>query len=95
MSAQEKEAVSKGGIGSRKSTLRLTGGWRNLKPVFVGAKCTGCGMCVQYCPEGCISLVEVSGKRTKVARVDYDYCKGCMLCAAVCPLKGIEKTNEK
>jgi pyruvate ferredoxin oxidoreductase delta subunit len=87
--------VSKGGVGSQKSTVRKTGGWRNVRPVFVADKCRGCGVCVPYCPEGCISLVEFSGKKTKTAKVEYEYCKGCMLCASMCPFKAIEKKQEK
>ena len=44
-----------------------TGSWRTFKPV-VTVKCIGCGICVQFCPEGCIKLVD------KKAVIDYDYC---------------------
>ncbi len=92
--ASAKEPVSIGGVSSKDSLPKKTGGWRSSRPVFTDA-CRGCGICAQYCPEGCISLVEAAGKKTRVAKVDYDYCKGCMLCASVCPFKGIEKKMEK
>jgi len=81
------------GSSSKNSKLRKTGGWRTFRPLFTD-KCTGCGICVQYCPEGCIELAE-RGKKTKKAEVDYDYCKGCLLCMVLCPFKAIEKKLEK
>lgn len=94
--ANKSGELSKGSMSpsSRNSKSRKTGGWRSSRPVFTD-NCRGCGICAQYCPEGCIDLVKVAGKKTKVARVDYDYCKGCMLCASMCPFKGIEKKAEK
>jgi len=45
----------------------------------------------------CIELVkvgeeEVNGKIKKIkkAKVNYDYCKGCGICAEVCPTKAIK-----
>lgn len=42
------------------------------------------------CPEGC-----VSGKEKNTFAVDYTYCKGCGLCADICPKKDIEMVNEE
>jgi len=65
-----------------------TGVWRNFKPV-VTEKCIGCGTCVLFCPEGCIKIVD------KKAKIDYDYCKGCMICLVECPVKAIIKEREE
>jgi pyruvate ferredoxin oxidoreductase delta subunit len=71
--------------GSTRSTK--TGDWRTFRPE-VGDKCTRCGICVAFCPEGCIAL----GAK---AQIDYDYCKGCGICARECPVKAIVMIEEK
>jgi NAD-dependent dihydropyrimidine dehydrogenase PreA subunit len=43
-------------------------------------KCTGCGLCVKICHEGCIALTD-DGK----ASVNYELCSTCSQCVAVCP----------
>jgi len=52
-----------------------------LQPVifFNAEKCTGCGRCVDVCPEGAVKIVE--GK----SRTNRDLCKGDGRCAEVCP----------
>jgi len=64
-----------------------TGSWRTFKPI-VTVKCIGCGICVQFCPEGCIKIVD------KRAEVDYDYCKGCLICVNECPTKAMKSEME-
>ena len=46
-------------------------------------------MCVPYCPENCI-------KQTNgiLDEIELDYCKGCGICAKVCPFKAIEMKSE-
>jgi len=73
-------------VGSTKKNK--TGKWRNFRPV-VTDKCTGCGICVQFCPEGAIKIVN------KKAVIDYDYCKGCLICVNECPIKAITTEKEK
>jgi pyruvate ferredoxin oxidoreductase delta subunit len=71
------------------STARYkTGAWRAMRPETDLAKCTGCGTCWVYCPEGCIAI------KDKKAHVDYDYCKGCGICAHECPVKAISMAKE-
>lgn len=60
-----------------------TGTWRTFKPVLDNEKCTKCLLCWFYCPDGSI-------KRGERIEIDYDYCKGCGICANVCPVKAIE-----
>ncbi len=59
-----------------------TGAWRSMRPVWNEEKCISCLTCWIYCPEG--SIVVEDGKMTGI---DYDYCKGCGICAKVCPTK--------
>jgi pyruvate ferredoxin oxidoreductase delta subunit len=48
-------------------------------------KCNKCLLCWIYCPEACIS---------KKIEIDYNYCKGCGVCAEECPRKAIEMIKE-
>lgn len=63
-----------------------TGGWRTFKPVRNIKKCTKCGFCWMFCPDGCIN---------DKFEVDLNYCKGCGICAKVCPFKAIEMVKEE
>jgi pyruvate ferredoxin oxidoreductase delta subunit len=42
------------------------------------------------CPEGC-----VQGKEKNAFTVDYNFCKGCGLCADICPKQDIEMVPEE
>ncbi len=48
-------------------------------------KCTGCGMCIEVCPHGVLSIDDA-----KVRIVDRDACMECGACAANCPVDAIE-----
>jgi len=54
---------------------------QEFKPVifFNAEKCTGCGMCVEACPEAAIQIAD--GK----SKTDRKHCKGQGICAGVCP----------
>ncbi len=72
------------------SRANKTGGWRSDKqPRFLQAKCTACDLCALTCPEGCIFG---EGKNTYWS--DLDYCKGCGICANICPVDDIEMISE-
>ncbi|HDD72542.1 MAG TPA: 4Fe-4S dicluster domain-containing protein [Candidatus Aenigmarchaeota archaeon] len=74
------------------SRKNKTGSWRTFRP-RVTDRCIGCGICTWYCPEDCITLKEVKGKKKAV--INYDYCKGCLICVNECPQKAIEKEMER
>ncbi|MBU1153051.1 4Fe-4S binding protein [bacterium] len=59
-----------------------TGGWRSIKPIYNQEKCINCLNCWIHCPDSSIMV-----KESKVTGIDYDYCKGCGICAKVCPPK--------
>jgi pyruvate ferredoxin oxidoreductase delta subunit len=59
-----------------------TGSWRTYRPVLA-ASCTSCLLCWANCPEMAVELSEAA----KVTGFDLRYCKGCGICAEVCPPK--------
>jgi len=76
---------------SKGSTSKTkTGAWRSMRPIVDTEKCTGCGICWSFCPEGCIMKGE-GGK----FEADLDYCKGCLICLEVCPQKAITSVAEE
>ena len=64
-----------------------TGTWRVFKPVWDMKKCIKCMQCWLYCPESAIAW-------KSLPRVDYHTCKGCGICAQVCPSKAIEMVRD-
>ncbi|HUZ17515.1 MAG TPA: 4Fe-4S dicluster-binding protein [Spirochaetia bacterium] len=67
-----------------------TGGWRTeVKPIVELGKCVNCLLCWIDCPD-----VAVVIRGTEFVGFDYDYCKGCELCAAVCPTGAIQMVEE-
>ena len=56
-----------------------TGSWRYQRPAIKVAKCCQCGWCYLFCPTG--SMVEKDNHFAP----DLDFCKGCGICASVCP----------
>ncbi len=66
-----------------------TGEWRSSKPVVDEKRCIKCGICQNFCPEG------IMGVLTQVPDIDYDYCKGCSMCAIECPVKCISMVADE
>jgi 2-oxoacid:acceptor oxidoreductase gamma subunit (pyruvate/2-ketoisovalerate family)/2-oxoacid:acceptor oxidoreductase delta subunit (pyruvate/2-ketoisovalerate family) len=61
-----------------------TGSWRTFKPEKDDSKCNKCLFCWFYCPEGCIT------RKGDTLTIQYDYCKGCGICAHECPKEAIK-----
>ncbi len=63
-----------------------TGNWRVLKPVKDDSKCTNCSFCWMFCPDMAID---------EKFNINYDYCKGCGICARQCPFRAIIMEKEE
>ncbi len=68
-----------------------TGSWRTFRPVRDDEKCIHCLQCWISCPDSAIKV-----KDGKVVDIDLNHCKGCGICAEVCPPKvhAIEMVEE-
>lgn len=66
-----------------------TGDWRSLVPVIDSSTCIDCLTCWIYCPDDSI-LVEDD----KLVGIKLTHCKGCGICAKVCPKKSITMSEE-
>jgi pyruvate ferredoxin oxidoreductase delta subunit len=71
-----------------------TGSWRVLRPVInleacipVKRKKKACFNCWLYCPDSVVS-------KTIPPVINYDYCKGCGICAEECPAGAISMVDE-
>ncbi len=71
-----------------------TGDWRTARPVLEKARCLAvkqddlaCQLCWVYCPDVCIT----QGVPPVVA---LQFCKGCGICAEVCPVDAIRMIPE-
>jgi len=66
-----------------------TGGWRVLRPIIDHETCTKDRLCWMYCPEAAI-YIDKDGDY----HVNLKYCKGCGICASVCPSESITRVPE-
>jgi pyruvate ferredoxin oxidoreductase delta subunit len=69
--------------------IETNSSWRTSRPVIDHEKCVFCLQCYLVCPDG--TLVKDSGK----LEVDYDFCKGCGICARECKFGAIAMTPEE
>ena len=84
--------ITKGAIISEpgSTTANKTGEWRTFRPIVDKGKCIKCGKCWSVCPDAAI-------KKTKEGHfeIDYEYCKGCLICVKECPVKCITTKMEE
>jgi len=67
-----------------------TGLWRTMRPVICYSRCKRCWwVCSTFCPDGAISL-----NHEGYPQIDYEHCKGCMVCLAQCPRHAIQAIPE-
>lgn len=67
-----------------------TGLWRTMRPVIDHDRCNRCWwVCSTFCPD---SAIEVDDRN--LPRIDYDHCKGCMICVVKCPPHAISAVPE-
>jgi pyruvate ferredoxin oxidoreductase delta subunit len=71
------------------SMLHKTGSWRTERPIINKEKCTACGICWVVCPDG------APFKKGEKFDINYDYCKGCLICKRECPFKAIDSVDEE
>ena len=74
------------------SVNNKTGSWKSFKPLINSDKCIGCMKCFDLCPDS--SVVKNKDESRKIPiyieGFDYDFCKGCGICANVCPVDAIK-----
>jgi len=67
--------------------------------VFHQERCTGCGLCIKFCPESCLKLERVleldklGGSPQSIMKGDFVCCKACG--APVAPRAMVEKIRAK
>ncbi|MEA4977189.1 MAG: 4Fe-4S binding protein [Methanomassiliicoccaceae archaeon] len=66
----------------------LTGDWRSYTPVVDKEKCINCLNCWMFCPDNSVII-----KEGKLEGFKMSHCKGCGICAQVCPKKAIKMTE--
>jgi pyruvate ferredoxin oxidoreductase delta subunit len=66
-----------------------TGDWRSQRPIVDKEKCINCLTCFIFCPDSAIKV-----ENGIMIGYDYDYCKGCGICANECPKKCITMKPE-
>ena len=67
-----------------------TGTWRIFRPILNKDKCVKCLRCWIFCPESAIIR-----KDDDSVEIDYNYCKGCGICARECKVKAITMEREE
>ena len=85
------QELEHGGALTRSTAVRpTTGGWRTgSKPSADLSACVNCLLCWLYCPDAAIVL-----DGTAFAGFDFDVCKGCEICEAVCPVDAVRMVPE-
>lgn len=66
-----------------------TGEWRSMRPIRDEKKCINCMLCYIHCPDS-----SITGKNGGFGEFSLDHCKGCGVCASVCPVKCISMEEE-
>ena len=86
-------------LARRASTFEeVVGGLDEGTALYEARRCLSCGNCFScdncygVCPDNAVIKLETPGEPYAI---DYDYCKGCGICAAECPCGAIEMRPEE
>ena len=60
------------------------------KLFFASDRCTGCGLCAEYCPNDAITM---RGSRSRRRPYWTFRCESCMRCMAYCPMQAVEASH--
>lgn len=73
------------------SERQMTGLWRVMRPVIDSERCNRCSwICSTLCPDSAIKVGD-----DHAPSIDYDHCKGCLVCVSVCPPHAIHAVAER
>jgi 2-oxoacid:acceptor oxidoreductase delta subunit (pyruvate/2-ketoisovalerate family) len=85
------ELASGGDVAVEGAPHPTTGGWRTSgMPVADVDACINCLLCWIYCPDSAVIVAD-----GVFEGFDYDYCKGCEVCAEMCPIDAIRMVPEE
>jgi pyruvate ferredoxin oxidoreductase gamma subunit len=77
--------------GAATSVAVRTGLWRTMRPELDPERCNRCTwICGSLCPDGVITA-DAEG----FPEIDFDHCKGCLVCVAVCPRHALLAVPER
>jgi pyruvate ferredoxin oxidoreductase delta subunit len=85
---ESSEQMPRGATVSVGLLTEIHAGWRNERPVINQKKCVHCLRCFILCPDGVIDVGTAS------LTIDYQFCKGCGICAYECGVRAISMVKE-
>ncbi|MBU0934996.1 MAG: 4Fe-4S binding protein [Spirochaetes bacterium] len=70
--------------------------WRVFRPLIDHARCVKCHRCYLVCPDAAIHIEDAAAGAAAGKRfiIDYEFCKGCGLCAYECKPGAISMVKE-